>query len=97
MIRLYTFDLRVRRLASSGPDILTVSADHHVGQPAHGRLRFDGGQSPDRGAVLETSASAVLNSMKFERLHDRGVHQAARPVRGRPRLDGHPQLGGPQR
>jgi hypothetical protein len=59
-------DLTVRRLANSGPDILTVSADHHVGQPAHGRLRFDGGQSPDRGALLETSASAVLNSMKFE-------------------------------
>jgi 3',5'-cyclic AMP phosphodiesterase CpdA len=59
-------DLTVRRLANSGPDILTVSAEHHVGQPAHASLRFDGGQSPDRGAILETSANAALNSMKFE-------------------------------
>jgi len=59
-------DLTVRRLANSGPDMVSLSTDHHVGQPAHASLRFDGGTSPDRGAILETAPNAVLNSMKFE-------------------------------
>jgi hypothetical protein len=58
-------DLRVRRLAGSGPDVLTLSADHHAGQPAHASLRFDGGQ-PDRGAILHTAPTAALNSLTFE-------------------------------
>jgi hypothetical protein len=57
--------LTVSRLHSSGPDVLTWSADHHPGQPAHASLRFDGGRSPDRGAVLTTAAGAALNSEKF--------------------------------
>ncbi|WP_405927041.1 LamG-like jellyroll fold domain-containing protein [Streptomyces sp. NBC_00035] len=60
-------DLTVSRLHSSGPEALTWSADHHIGQPAHASLRFDGGKSPDRGAVLTTGAQAALNSEKFTR------------------------------
>ncbi|MFJ4833372.1 LamG-like jellyroll fold domain-containing protein [Streptomyces sp. NPDC088747] len=60
-------DLTVSRLHSSGPEALTWSADHHVGQPAHASLRFDGGQSPDRGAVLTTGPHAALNNEKFTR------------------------------
>ena len=58
-------DLTVRRLANSGPDILTVSTEHHPGQPAHASLRFDGGKGPDRGAILHTAPNAALNSMTF--------------------------------
>ena len=58
-------DLTVRRFADSGPDVLTVSDEHHVDQPAHASLRFDGGKNPDRGAVLQTGPNAVLNSMRF--------------------------------
>lgn len=58
-------DLTVSRLHSSGPEALTWSADHHPGQPAHASLRFDGGKSPDRGAVLRSGARAALNSEKF--------------------------------
>ncbi|WP_066951585.1 LamG-like jellyroll fold domain-containing protein [Streptomyces lushanensis] len=58
-------DLTVSRLHSSGADALTWSEDHHEGQPAHASLRFDGGKSPDRGAILTTSANAPLNSAKF--------------------------------
>ena len=58
-------DLRVRRLARSGPDVLTLSADHHPGQPAHASFRFDGGL-PDRGAILHTGDRAELNSLRFE-------------------------------
>ncbi|MFD7407897.1 LamG-like jellyroll fold domain-containing protein [Streptomyces sp. NPDC059866] len=60
-------DLTVSRLHSSGPEALTWSLDHHPGQPAHASLRFDGGKSPDRGAVLRTAAQAPLNSEKFTR------------------------------
>lgn len=60
-------DLTVSRLHSSGPEALTWSRDHHPGQPAHASLRFDGGKSPDRGAVLRTAAQAPLNSEKFTR------------------------------
>ncbi|MFC8592283.1 LamG-like jellyroll fold domain-containing protein [Streptomyces atroolivaceus] len=60
-------DLTVSRLHSSGPDALTWSDDHHPGQPAHASLRFDGGQGPDRGAVLTTAGRAALNSEKFTR------------------------------
>ncbi|MFI6335458.1 LamG-like jellyroll fold domain-containing protein [Streptomyces sp. NPDC050535] len=60
-------DLTVNRLHSSGPEALTWSADHHTGQPAHASLRFDGGKSPDRGAVLTTGPQAALNSEKFTR------------------------------
>ncbi|MGW1884748.1 LamG-like jellyroll fold domain-containing protein [Streptomyces sp. NPDC001970] len=58
-------DLSVSRLHSSGADALTWSQDHHPGQPAHASLRFDGGKSPDRGAVLRTGPGAALNSEKF--------------------------------
>ncbi|ARQ72677.1 LamG-like jellyroll fold domain-containing protein [Streptomyces marincola] len=58
-------DLTASRLHSSGPDVLVHSAEHHEGQPAHASLRFDGGQSPDRGAILQTAPDAPLNSMKF--------------------------------
>ncbi|MFD5518931.1 LamG-like jellyroll fold domain-containing protein [Streptomyces sp. NPDC127066] len=60
-------DLTVSRLHTSGPAALTWSADHHPGQPAHASLRFDGGKSPDRGAVLTTRAGAALNSARFTR------------------------------
>jgi hypothetical protein len=59
-------DLTVQRLHSSPPEVLTWSDEHHDDQPAHASLRFDGGKSPDRGAVLRTSATAPLNSWKFE-------------------------------
>ncbi|MFC9054517.1 LamG-like jellyroll fold domain-containing protein [Streptomyces anthocyanicus] len=60
-------DLTVRRLHSSGAEALTWSPEHHRGQPAHASLRFDGGQGPDRGAVLTTADGAALNSEKFPR------------------------------
>ena len=58
-------DLTVRRLANSGPEVLTLSIDHHVGAPAHASARFDGGRSPDRGAILQTAGNAPLNGMTF--------------------------------
>ncbi|ADB30588.1 metallophosphoesterase [Kribbella flavida DSM 17836] len=58
-------DLTVQRLHASPPEVLTWSDEHHVGQPAHASLRFDGGKQPDRGAVLRTGANAPINSMKF--------------------------------
>ncbi len=58
-------DLTVRRLAGSPEDVLTLSPEHHVGQPAHASLFFDGGKDPNRGALLRTGDSAPLNSMKF--------------------------------
>ncbi|MFB7274382.1 LamG-like jellyroll fold domain-containing protein [Streptomyces sp. NPDC056244] len=58
-------DLTVSRLHSSGADALTWSEEHHTGQPAHASLRFNGGKSPDRGAILTTSANAPLNSTTF--------------------------------
>jgi hypothetical protein len=58
-------DLTVRRLANSGPDTLTVSSEYHLGAPAHASLKFDGGQNPNRGAILHTGANATLNSLKF--------------------------------
>ncbi|MDX2645241.1 metallophosphoesterase [Streptomyces sp. PA03-1a] len=60
-------DLAVRLLHDSSAEVLTWSAEHHTGQPAHASLRFDGGKGPDRGAVLTTKATAPLNSMKFRR------------------------------
>lgn len=59
-------DLTAERLHGGPPDVLTWSADHHDAQPAHASLRFDGGQSPDRGAVLRTGANAPINGMRFE-------------------------------
>jgi hypothetical protein len=59
-------DLTAQRLHDGPADVLTWSADHHDAQPAHASLRFDGGQGPDRGAVLRTGAGAPLNSMTFE-------------------------------
>jgi hypothetical protein len=59
-------DLTAERLHDGPPSVLTWSADHHDAQPAHASLRFDGGQGPDRGAVLRTSASAPLAGMTFE-------------------------------
>ena len=58
-------DLTVRRLHASAAEVLTWSAEHHADQPAHASLRFDGGQGPDRGAVLRTGPNAPLNSMMF--------------------------------
>ncbi|MFD9003019.1 LamG-like jellyroll fold domain-containing protein [Streptomyces sp. NPDC059582] len=58
-------DLTVSRVGAAGQDALTWSADHHPGQPAHASLRFDGGKSPDHGAILTTAAGAALNSEKF--------------------------------
>ncbi|MFC8371413.1 MULTISPECIES: LamG-like jellyroll fold domain-containing protein [unclassified Streptomyces] len=60
-------DLTVSRLHDSDPKVLTVSAEHHPGQPAHASLRFDGGKNPDRGAILTTGSHARLNSEKFPR------------------------------
>lgn len=60
-------DLAVRLLHDSAAEVLTWSAEHHTGQPAHASLRFDGGKGPDRGAVLTTKATAPLNSMKFRK------------------------------
>jgi hypothetical protein len=42
------------------------SPHHHDAQPAHASLRFDGGQAPDRGAVLRTGVHAPINSLTFE-------------------------------
>jgi 3',5'-cyclic AMP phosphodiesterase CpdA len=58
-------DLTAKLLHASGPDTLTWSPEHHPGQPAHASLRFNGGQSPDRGAILEARTDAPINSMKF--------------------------------
>lgn len=59
-------DLTATRLHGGPPEVLTWSADHHDAQPAHASLRFDGGQGPDRGAVLRTGADASINGMRFE-------------------------------
>jgi hypothetical protein len=59
-------DLTAERLHGGPPDVLTWSADHHDAQPAHASLRFDGRQSPDRGAVLRTGVNAPINGMRFE-------------------------------
>ncbi|GAA3475480.1 LamG-like jellyroll fold domain-containing protein [Streptomyces yanii] len=58
-------DLRVQLLHDSASKALTWSGDHHSEQPAHASLRFDGGKSPDRGAILTTAAQAPLNSVTF--------------------------------
>ncbi|MDT0446589.1 LamG-like jellyroll fold domain-containing protein [Streptomyces johnsoniae] len=60
-------DLTARRLHDGGQELLLRSVEHHDGQPAHASLRFDGGQAPDRGAILATAADAPLNSWKFTR------------------------------
>ncbi|MGW1705197.1 LamG-like jellyroll fold domain-containing protein [Streptomyces sp. NPDC002206] len=58
-------DLRVQLLHDSTSKALTWSGDHHTEQSAHASLRFDGGKSPDRGAILTTAAQAPLNSLTF--------------------------------
>jgi hypothetical protein len=58
-------DLAVALLHASGPEALDRSAEHHPDQPAHASLRFDGGKSPDRGAVLRAGATAPINSAKL--------------------------------
>src|SRR5262249_259196 len=60
-------DLVVKRLHASAAGALTWSAEHHAGAPAHASLRFDGGKSPDRGAILEAVAKAPINANRFER------------------------------
>ncbi|WP_433057003.1 LamG-like jellyroll fold domain-containing protein [Dactylosporangium sp. CS-033363] len=60
-------DLVVKRLHDSAAGALTWSAEHHAGAPAHASLRFDGGKSPDRGAILEAVAKAPINANRFER------------------------------
>ncbi len=59
-------DLTVQRLPNSGPIALTWSAEHDERQPAHASLRFGGGQSPARGALLRTGEDAPLNSLTFD-------------------------------
>jgi len=59
-------DLIAERLHGGPPEVLTWSADHHDAQPAHASLRFDGGQGPDRGAVLRTGVNAPINGATFE-------------------------------
>ncbi|TDV44942.1 LamG-like jellyroll fold domain-containing protein [Actinophytocola oryzae] len=59
-------DLTVTRLHDGPAEVLTWSGDHHDAAPAHASLRFDGGQGPDRGAVLRTGANAPVNGMRFE-------------------------------
>jgi hypothetical protein len=58
-------NLTVQRLHNSGSEVLTWSSEHHPGQPAPASLRFDGGKSPDRGAILRAATRAPINSMKF--------------------------------
>ncbi|MDQ7910725.1 LamG-like jellyroll fold domain-containing protein [Phytohabitans sp. ZYX-F-186] len=58
-------DLTLQRLHTSAPEVVTWSDEHHPGQPAHASLRFDGGKSPDRGAILRAGPDAPINSMKF--------------------------------
>jgi hypothetical protein len=52
-------------VAGSGPDALTWSPEHHPDQPAHGSLRFTGGNKPLHGAHLETVAWAPINTATF--------------------------------
>lgn len=59
-------DLTSSLLHASPAGALTWSAEHHDAQPAHASLRFDGGQGPDRGAVLRTGPDSPVNSAKFE-------------------------------
>jgi hypothetical protein len=59
-------DLTAERLHGGPAEVLRWSADHHDAQPAHASLRFDGGQGPDRGAVLRTGVNAPINGMRFE-------------------------------
>ncbi|KMS85905.1 LamG-like jellyroll fold domain-containing protein [Prauserella rugosa] len=59
-------DLVAVRLHDGPADVLTWSAGHHVGAPAHASLRFDGAKDPDRGAVLHTRRGAPINTARFE-------------------------------
>nr|WP_296068588.1 LamG-like jellyroll fold domain-containing protein [uncultured Actinoplanes sp.] len=56
-------DLFVRRLPGSGPEVLTLSGDHHPGAPGHASLCFDG--AIGRGAMLTTGPAAPVNAMTF--------------------------------
>jgi hypothetical protein len=58
-------DLTLQRLHASAPEVVTWSAEHHPGQPAHASLRFDGGKGPDRGAILRAADGAPINTMTF--------------------------------
>jgi hypothetical protein len=58
-------NLTAQRLPNSASEVLTWSPEHHPGQPAPASLRFDGGKSPDRGAILRAATGAPINSMKF--------------------------------
>lgn len=60
-------DLTAQRLHDGQPEVLTFSDDHHDAAPAPASLRFDGGQSPKRGAVLRAKKDAPINSMGFSR------------------------------
>jgi hypothetical protein len=58
----------VASVLHGGPaEVLLRSDEHHPLQPAHASLRFDGGQSPDRAAVLEAVPGAPVNSERFLR------------------------------
>jgi hypothetical protein len=58
-------DLTARLLANSPEGTLNWSGEHHTGAPAHASLRFGGGTSPDRGAILEAGPSAPVNRATF--------------------------------
>ncbi|MCR3719449.1 MULTISPECIES: LamG-like jellyroll fold domain-containing protein [Prauserella salsuginis group] len=60
-------DLVAQRLHDGPAEVLTWSADHHAGAPAHASVRFDGGKNPDRGAVLHTRSGAPVNTATFTR------------------------------
>ncbi|HJP76056.1 MAG TPA: LamG-like jellyroll fold domain-containing protein, partial [Pseudonocardiaceae bacterium] len=49
----------------SATNALTWSDDHHLDQPGHGSLYFQGGQNPLHGAYLTTAANAPLNTATF--------------------------------
>ncbi|NHC43791.1 LamG-like jellyroll fold domain-containing protein [Motilibacter aurantiacus] len=48
-----------------GTSILSWSDDHMSGSPSHASLRFNGGQSPNRGAILESVPGARISTEKF--------------------------------
>ncbi|SFT36562.1 Concanavalin A-like lectin/glucanases superfamily protein [Actinopolyspora lacussalsi subsp. righensis] len=60
-------DLIVERLHGGPPELLTFSSEHHDAAPAHASLRFDGGQDPNRGAVLRAKRDSPINSAGFTR------------------------------
>jgi hypothetical protein len=56
-----------RVTVGGGQKALTWSGDHHLDQPAHASLYFDGGTNPARGAYLRTGDHAPLNATTLQR------------------------------